>query len=50
MFTFPLRQHIWQEDGIWWLNTGFANIPHESWQLAWNHAAFVNHIRNDILA
>ncbi|MEV4773828.1 hypothetical protein [Microbacterium sp. LWH12-1.2] len=47
-FTFPLRQHIWQEDGIWWLNTGLVNIPHPTWADAWSHAAFIHRIRTEV--
>jgi hypothetical protein len=47
-FSFPLRQHIWRnEDGIWMLFTGTATIPHETWRLAWDHAAFINRIRTE---
>lgn len=48
MFTFPLRQHIWQtKDGLWMLFTGTATLPHPSWESAWHYAMFVNRIRNE---
>lgn len=47
---FPFRMHIWQTDNIWWLDTGLNTIPHASWQLAWDHAAFIHRIRTDSLA
>lgn len=49
MFAFQTRMTIRRENGVWFLETGVFEsdpIPHETWEQAWSHAAFIRHIWN----